>query len=58
MNKPDDFLLAIVEVDFDDERATGREPLYIKKPFQQEPDFSAVSVNYALKELLKSSLKG
>jgi hypothetical protein len=25
--------------------------VYLKKPFQREPDFAAVSVNYELKEL-------
>src|SRR5262249_25277260 len=33
LNKPDDFILAIVEVDDD----TVREPRYIRHPFQREP---------------------
>ncbi len=47
MNKPDDFILAIVEVDGDDTTAH-----YIPRPFQREPDFGATSVNYELKKLL------
>ncbi len=47
-NKPDEFILAIVEVEGD----TAREPRYICKPFQREPDFGVVSVNYDLAELL------
>ena len=47
-NKPDSFILAIVEVDGD----TAKEPRYIRKPFQKEPDFSATSINYDLNKLL------
>lgn len=47
-NKPDSFILAIVEVDGD----TAREPRYIREPFQKEPDFGVTSVNYNLNELL------
>ena len=47
-NKPDSFILAIVEVDGD----TAKEPLYIREPFQKEPDFNATSVNYNLNKLL------
>ncbi len=48
LNKPDDFILAVVEVDGD---ATGK-PIYIRRPFQKEPDFGVTSVNYNLAELL------
>lgn len=47
-NKPDSFVLAVVEVDGD----TAKEPRYIRQPFKKEPDFSATSVNYNLSELL------
>jgi len=47
LNKPDDFILAIVEVE--QETAT---PRYVRRPFQREPDFAATSVNYAINELL------
>ena len=50
-NKPDSFILAIVEVDGD----TAREPRYIREPFQKEPDFGVTSVNYNLSELLARS---
>lgn len=50
-NKPDSFILAIVEVDGD----TAKEPRYIRKPFQKEPDFGVTSVNYNLSELLARS---
>jgi superfamily II DNA or RNA helicase len=52
LNKPEDFILAVVEVSFDGEVAKGGSPVYLHKPFQREPDFAAVSVNYELKELL------
>jgi len=47
LNKPDDFILAVVEVD----GKTAR-PWYIQRPFGKEPDFGAESVNYALRDLL------
>ncbi len=47
LNKPDDFILAIVEVD-GDEATTN----YITRPFQREPDFDVTSVNYDLTRLL------
>jgi hypothetical protein len=50
LNKPDDYILALVEVD--GEKTIVR---YVRKPFQTEPDFGAASVNYHLKDLLASS---
>ncbi len=47
-NKPDNFILAIVEIDGE----TVKEPRYIREPFQKEPDFNATSVNYNLNKLL------
>jgi superfamily II DNA or RNA helicase len=48
LNKPDDFILAIVE--FRDEKTHNVH--YIRSPFQREPDFGVTSVNYDFKELL------
>lgn len=47
LNKPDDFILAIVEFREDGERVH-----YVRKPFQREPDFGVTSVNYDFGELL------
>ena len=48
LNKPDDFILAIVEfLDGDSHRAH-----YLRRPFQREPDFGVTSVNYDFAELL------
>ena len=47
-NKPENFILAIVEVDGD----TAKEPRYIRRPFEKEPDFGVTSVNYNLNKLL------
>lgn len=47
LNKPEDFILAIVEVDGSEAR-----PRYVRRPFNKEPDFGAESVNYSLKDLL------
>jgi superfamily II DNA or RNA helicase len=49
LNKPDDFILAIVEF-FDSERHRVH---YVRHPFQREPDFGVTSVNYSFAELLE-----
>ena len=46
LNKPEAFILALVEVD--GEATTCR---YQRGPFQREPDFGVTSVNYDLAEL-------
>lgn len=48
LNKPDDFILAIVE--FIDE--VKHKVHYVRQPFQREPDFGVTSVNYDFAELL------
>jgi hypothetical protein len=48
LNKPEDFILAIVEfLDGDAHRVH-----YLREPFQREPDFGVTSVNYDFAELL------
>ncbi len=47
-NKPEAFLLAIVQVD----GHSANSPIYLARPFQREPDFGVTSVNYAIEELL------
>jgi hypothetical protein len=51
LNKPDDFILALVEF-FDDGTHRVR---YVRRPFRREPDFGATSVNYDFSELLRRS---
>jgi hypothetical protein len=48
LNKPEDFILAIVEF-IDD---GGHRVHYIRQPFQREPDFGVTSVNYGFAELI------
>jgi len=48
LNKPDDFILAIVE--FLDEET--HKVHYLRQPFSREPDFGVTSVNYSFGELL------
>jgi superfamily II DNA or RNA helicase len=48
LNKPDDFILGIVE--FID--AKRHRVHYVRNPFQREPDFGVTSVNYDFAELL------
>jgi hypothetical protein len=45
-NKPDEYILAIVEVDGEQTRT-----VYLKKPFRIHPDFAATSVTYGIAEL-------
>ena len=48
LNKPDDYILAIVEF-----RDDGTDRVhYVRQPFHREPDFGVTSVNYHLPELL------
>ena len=48
LNKPDDFILAIVEFRPGEPHRTH----YVRRPFQREPDFGVTSVNYDFAELL------
>ena len=49
LNNPDDFILAIVEVDGDQTSA-----VYLKRPFSTAPDSGAASVNYEIAALLQT----
>ena len=48
LNKPDDFILAIVEFMQDGTHQVH----YIRQPFKREPDFDVISVNYSFAKLL------
>ncbi len=48
LNKPDEFVLAVVRVDKD----KAQRPAYLWKPFESEPDFAVTSVTYDLDKLL------
>lgn len=50
LNKPDDYILAIVE--FEDGKTNVR---YVRNPFGKETDFGVTSVNYNMSELLARS---
>ena len=47
LNKPDDFILAIVEFQDGAHRVH-----YVRQPFRREPDFGVISVNYSFADLL------
>ena len=48
LNKPDDFILAIVEF-----MPNGAHRLhYVRQPFKREPDFGVTSINYDFAELI------
>jgi hypothetical protein len=51
LNKPEDFILALVEVD-----GEQTVPHYIRQPFGREPDFGVTSVNYQISELLENEV--
>jgi superfamily II DNA or RNA helicase len=48
LNKPEDFILAIVEFKGDN----GHQVHYVRQPFQREPDFGVTSVNYSFQDLI------
>lgn len=47
LNKPEDYILAIVSFEGDNHKVH-----YVRTPFQREPDFGVTSVNYDLSELV------
>ena len=49
-NKPDEYILAIVEVD-----GSTTKTIYLKKPFRERPDFASTSVNYDIMSLVSGS---
>lgn len=49
LNKPDEFILALVEVDGAQTTTT-----YIRKPFRNPPDLGACSVNYEIADLMRN----
>ena len=49
LNKPDDFILAIVEFGEGEKHRIG----YVRNPFKREPDFGVTSVNYDMQELMR-----
>jgi hypothetical protein len=51
LNKPEDFILAIVEFVVGDTQRVH----YVRRPFQREPDFGVTSVNYDFSQLLAQS---
>jgi superfamily II DNA or RNA helicase len=53
LNKPDDFILAIVEF-IDD---VSHRVHYVRQPFKREPDFGVTSVNYDFSELIARAEK-
>jgi hypothetical protein len=48
LNKPDDYILAMVEFGEDGSHRVR----YLRRPFRREPDFDAASVNYNFADLL------
>lgn len=50
LNRPDEFILAIVEVDSDTTHT-----IYLKHPFKNAPDFTATSINYDIQDLIRES---
>ncbi|QUW04134.1 DUF3883 domain-containing protein [Chloracidobacterium validum] len=48
LNKPDDYILALVEFHDDGTHRVS----YLRRPFQREPDFGVTSVNYDFADLL------
>ncbi len=51
LNKPEDFILALVEFAGDNRHRVR----YLRQPFQREPDFGVTSVNYDFADLLARS---
>jgi len=54
INSKEKFILAIVQIDRDHK---PREPVYVREPFEKEPDFTAASINYKVQHLIKKGQK-
>ena len=50
LNKSDEFILAIVEVD-----GASAHTIYLKNPFRGTPEFAAASVNYDIRKLINGA---
>lgn len=50
LNRPEEFILAIVEVD-----GKATHTIYLQQPFKNPPDFTATSINYDIQDLVKES---
>lgn len=50
LNRPDEFILAISEVDGNETNT-----IYLKHPFKNAPDFTATSVNFNIQDLIAQS---
>lgn len=50
LNKQEDYILAIVEVDGDKTHT-----IYLKQPFKNSPDFTATSVNFDIQDLVNNA---
>ena len=52
LNKPDSYILALVEVSESTQLSLNNCTVrYVERPFQQKPDFAVTSVNYSWSEL-------
>ncbi len=50
LNKPEEYILAIVEVD-----GIKTKTIYLKNPFRVRPDFAATSINYDILDLINGA---
>ena len=50
LNRPEEYILAIVEVDGDQTKT-----VYLKQPFRNAPDFTATSVNFDIDDLTRNA---
>ncbi len=50
LNRPEEFILAIVEVD-----GETTHTVYLKHPFKNAPDFTAASINYNIEDLIQEA---
>ena len=51
LNKPDDFILAMVEF----HQGSGHDVHYVRRPFHRKPDFGVTAVLYGFAELLRQA---
>ena len=52
INSSESYFLVIVQIEPTGDSHNVRKPVYIKNPFEKEPDFEAASLNYKVADML------
>ena len=57
INSSESYFLVIVQIEPTGDSHNVRKPVYIKNPFEREPDFEAASLNYKVADMLSKAIQ-